>query len=130
MSHSTTQTVGYLLTSFLLSGASPIKQLGSRYSSSRHLQEAAPTITSTRLSNRDAASAISWKFQQAPKTHCRHFSLRHSIRPLCSPDYFLDGPLTPAALFLFSAQLFPANRPYTATVRLSPRQYARKHTQL
>ena len=77
-----------------------------------------------RLSNRNAASAISWKFQQVTKTRCGYFSLlRHSIRPLGSPDYFLDGPLTPAALFLFSAQLFPANRSYTATVRLSPRQY-------
>ena len=125
-----------LLTPFLLPGASPIKQLGSRYSSSRHLPEAAPAINSTRLSNRDAASAISWKFQQAPKTRCWYFSLlRHSIRPLCSPDYFLDGPLTLAALFLFSAQLFPANRQYTATVRLSrvrlsPRQCARKSTRL
>ena len=85
--------------------------------SHRHLPEAAPAINPTRLSNRDAASAISWKFQQAPKTRSGYFSLlRHSIRPLCSPDYFLDGPLTLAALFLFSAQLFPANRQYTANL--------------
>ena len=61
----------------------------------------------TRLSNRNAASAKSWKFQQAPKTRYGYFSLlRHSIRPLRSPDYFLDVPLTSAALFLFSTQLF------------------------
>ena len=100
-------------------------------SSSRHLPEAAPAITSTRLSTRDAASAILWKFQQAPKTRLGYFSLlRHSIWPLGSLNYFLDGPLTPAALFLFSAQLFPANRSYTATVRLPPHQYTHKHTKL
>ena len=105
-----------LLTPFLLSGASPIKQLGSRYSSSRHLPEAAPAITSTRLSNHDA---ISWKFQQAPETRCGYFSLlRLSIRPLGSPDYFLD-------VFLFSAQLFPIHRngqAFTASI------YAQTHS--
>ena len=103
-------------------------QLGSRYSSSQHHPEAPPAITSTKCSNQDVASAILWKFQQAPKTRCEY--ARHSIWPLCSPDYFLDGPLAPAALFLFSAQLFPANCQYTAMVRLSLQQYMRKRSQL
>ena len=85
---------------------------------------AAPAITLTRCSDQDAASAISWKFRQEPKTRCGYFSLlRHSIRPLRSPDY--SGRSTHS-----SAQLFPANHAYIAKVRLSPQQYMRKHSQL
>ena len=63
--------------------------------------------SSPRHSNRDVASAISWKFQQAPKTRCGYFSLlRHSIRLLCTPDYFLHVPLTPDAPFFFAPSSF------------------------
>ena len=97
--------------------------------SQRQLQPAplhnAASATSSKfqqvLKTHNAASATSWKFQQVLKTRSGYFShLRHSIQTLCALEYFLDGPLTPAALFLFSTQLFPANSHYTATVRLSP----------